>query len=91
MQSDHDKLPDSQRNDPFEAIERVNRALRELGRLIASDSFAASFQSLGGYRTALLARIVELNKPSVPKSAPEPPPTVEWRCAGGCDHRCRHE
>ncbi|MFG0501064.1 hypothetical protein ACF8GD_00155 [Pseudomonas putida] len=91
MQSDQDKLPTTQHNDPFAAMERVNRALQELGRLIASDSFAASFQSLGGYRSALLARIVELNKPPVPKPTPEPPATVEWRCAGGCDHRCRHE
>jgi len=89
MQSDHDKLPASQSCDPFAEIERVNRALREFGRVIASDSFAASFQSMGSYRSALLARLVEVNK--LAASKPEPPPTVEWRCAGGCDHRCRHE
>lgn len=65
--------------------------LRELSRLIADDGFAMSFQSMGGYRSALLARIVELNKPPAPKPAPQPPPTVEWRCSGGCDWRCRHE
>jgi hypothetical protein len=71
----------------------LNNALRALGRVIANDAFAASFQSMAQYRSALLTRVVELNKMVTPKSAEPapPPPTVEWRCAGGCDHRCRHE
>lgn len=74
-----------------EDLARLNNALRELGRVIASDAFAAAFQSMGQYRSALLARLVELNKLPDPKPSSPPPPTVEWRCAGGCDHRCRHE
>ena len=69
----------------------LNGALRELGRVIANDAFAAAFQSMAQYRSALLTRVVELNKMVAPKSDPPPPLTVEWRCAGGCDHRCRHE
>jgi len=40
----------------------------ELGRLIANDGFAMSFQTLSKYRSALLAKVVELleDKPSLP-------------------------
>lgn len=40
----------------------------ELGRLIANDGYAASFLSLNKYRSALLAKVVELleDKPNLP-------------------------
>lgn len=42
--------------------------LAELGRLIGDDAFAMSFQTLNKYRSALLAKVVELleDKPNSP-------------------------
>lgn len=60
--------------------------LRRLSAVIANDSFAMSFQSLGQYRSALLAEIAKALEP--PKLIP--PPTTECRCAPRCK-RCRYE
>jgi len=37
--------------------------LRDLGRLIANDSHAASFQTLAQYRAALLREVVKMMDP----------------------------
>ena len=44
------------------------RGLRVLGQLIASDSFADDFQTLGQYRAALLAEVCrQLGRVSLPR------------------------
>lgn len=70
MQSDQDKLPASLGADYLAGVELFKRGVSELRRVIASDGFAASFQSLGGYRSALLARLDALPVPApVPAAA----------------------
>lgn len=59
--------------------------MRALGRLIADDGFAVSFQSLGQYRSALLAEVAKALEP--PRLIP--PPTTEWRCGPRCE-RCKY-
>lgn len=60
--------------------------MRDLGRLIADDGFAVSFQSLGQYRSALLAEVAKALEPP----GLTPPPTTECRCAPRCA-RCKYE
>lgn len=63
--------------------------LAELGQLIRDDRFAASFLSMGKYRSALLNKVLELLeregtavvRPVVP---PAGPPRAPCRC-------CRHD
>jgi hypothetical protein len=53
-------------------VARLGNALRNLGKVIASDAFAVGFQSLGQYRSALLAR-VEAAAPSEGDAVPNCP------------------
>lgn len=62
--------------------------LAELGQLIRDDGFAASFQGMSKYRSALLNKVLELLERSGPVvvrpvEPPPGPPRVPCRC-------CRH-
>lgn len=55
------------------------RGLRVLGQLIASDSFADDFQTLGQYRAALLAEVCHQLGAARPPRPTGLPPTC-WAC-----------
>ena len=59
-----------------------NEQLRTMGRLIADDGFAVSFQSLGQYRAALLKELVRLYGQPEALPAPTADSCGSVRCDG---------
>ena len=50
--------------DPLDVAQRLayNKALAEAAKLIGNDAYAISFQTMGQYRTALIAAIEKLKE-----------------------------